>query len=150
MFSKDFLQTVRDSLSMFQLVDRLKGSGPKRLALCPFHADTNPSLNVSARGYRCYVCHARGDVFDWLKATKGVSFVEAVTTAAHMAGLSLPSEAPEVSLDVGHELPPTFTERLDVCRMRLPASAIPEAWAKRSLPEPMRNLVKTIGLTVMD
>lgn len=41
---------------------KLKGSGAWRDAICPFHADTNPSLriNIERGAYRCMACGARG------------------------------------------------------------------------------------------
>ena len=41
---------------------QLKGSGAWRDAVCPFHADTKPSLriNIEKGAYRCMACGARG------------------------------------------------------------------------------------------
>jgi DNA primase len=41
---------------------KLKGGGAWRDAICPFHADTKPSLrvNIEKGAYRCMVCGARG------------------------------------------------------------------------------------------
>ena len=40
----------------------LKGNGAWRDAICPFHADTKPSLriNIERGAYRCMACGARG------------------------------------------------------------------------------------------
>jgi len=58
----------------------LRGRGPWRSALCPFHDDTRPSLRVHAESgaYRCMVCGARGGgVLDLHMARTGRRFVEA-------------------------------------------------------------------------
>ena len=41
---------------------KLKGVGQWRDAICPFHADTKPSLrvNIERGAYRCMVCGAHG------------------------------------------------------------------------------------------
>ncbi len=50
-------------------------------ALCPFHDDRNPSLVVNARTqtYRCYGCHAHGDVIDFVQRYRNLSFKEALS-----------------------------------------------------------------------
>lgn len=58
----------------------LKGTGPWRDALCPFHTDTKPSLrvNVERGSYRCMACGARGgDVLAFHMHRHGLGFVEA-------------------------------------------------------------------------
>ena len=58
----------------------LKGTGPWRDALCPFHTDTKPSLrvNVERGSYRCMACGARGgDVLAFHMHRYGLGFVEA-------------------------------------------------------------------------
>lgn len=59
---------------------RLSGRGRWRSALCPFHADHNPSLRVNAESgaFRCMACAARGgDVLAFHRARHGLSFVQA-------------------------------------------------------------------------
>lgn len=56
---------------------RLRGSGAWRSAICPFHADTQPSLriNVEHGCYRCMACGARGgDVLAFHQQRTGLSF----------------------------------------------------------------------------
>lgn len=63
----------------------LKPDGNNLVGLCPFHADTHPSFKVLARDngqwraghYKCFSCHATGDIFDLY---------------AHYHGLQLPSQ----------------------------------------------------------
>ena len=53
--------------------------------ICPFHEDTRPSLKVSdEKGfYNCFVCGARGDVFDFVMNFRRISFPEAIKEIAH-------------------------------------------------------------------
>lgn len=58
----------------------LKGGGPWRDAVCPFHADTSPSLRVRIEtgAFRCMVCGTRGgDVLAFHMARHGLSFKDA-------------------------------------------------------------------------
>ena len=53
-------------------------------ALCPFHQDTRPSLNLySADGnspahYHCFACGAHGSAIDLVKQVEGLEFLPAV------------------------------------------------------------------------
>jgi hypothetical protein len=58
----------------------LRGRGAWRDALCPFHADTSPSLRVNAESgaFRCMACAAAGgDVLAFHQRRHGLGFVEA-------------------------------------------------------------------------
>lgn len=58
----------------------LKGAGPWRDALCPFHTDTRPSMRVHAEtgAFRCMACgQGGGDVLAFLRARQQLGFVEA-------------------------------------------------------------------------
>jgi DNA primase len=58
----------------------LKGRGPWRDAVCPFHADKHPSLrvNVETGRYWCPVCTAHGDGIGFLMQRDGVTFADAL------------------------------------------------------------------------
>ena len=65
----------RDSCGM-----SLKGSGAWRTALCPFHADSHPSLriNIERGGFCCMVCNAKGgDVIAFHMLRHNLPFIEA-------------------------------------------------------------------------
>lgn len=58
----------------------LKGGGAWRSAICPFHKDTKPSLqiNIEKGAYRCMACGARGgDVLAFHQHKHGLNFIEA-------------------------------------------------------------------------
>jgi DNA primase len=59
----------------------LRVSGAKwQSTICPFHADTAPSLrvNVETGGYKCMSCGARGgDVLDFHQQKYGLGFIDA-------------------------------------------------------------------------
>lgn len=58
-------------------------------AICPFHADTKPSLKVNdAKGlYKCFACSAGGDAITFVKEYKKIEFIEALKEIAKILGL---------------------------------------------------------------
>ena len=69
----------------------LKPAGPTFKALCPFHNDSRPSLDIDPRRqrYRCWSCSAHGDVFTFVQHMEKVGFKEARNLLAAKAGISL-------------------------------------------------------------
>lgn len=67
----------------------LNKKGANLEALCPFHADSHPSLKVSdAKGmYKCFVCGEGGDALTFVKKYKNVEYVEALKICAGILGL---------------------------------------------------------------
>jgi DNA primase len=70
---------------------RVTRAGSKYKALCPFHDDHHPSmeLNPDRESYKCWVCNAGGDIFDFVKEFERVDFGEAVRILADRAGVAL-------------------------------------------------------------
>ena len=71
----------------------LRRAGSKYKALCPFHNDHNPSLEVNPerQSFKCWVCAAGGDVFDFVQKYEHVDFPEALRMLAERAGIVLES-----------------------------------------------------------
>jgi DNA primase len=69
-------------------------AGKTYKAVCPFHNDTRPSLQVDRtyQNYRCWACDARGDVFDFVMKFDKVEFPEALQMLAERAGIQLQGE----------------------------------------------------------
>ena len=61
------------------VADRLGLKVKKHKALCPFHADSHPSLSFYARKnmYKCFVCDAHGGPIDLTMHVLGKPFIEA-------------------------------------------------------------------------
>lgn len=62
----------------------------KKVALCPFHADKDPSLHVYAHGFYCFACGAGGDVIKFVQRMDGVSAADAARRVAEISGYGLP------------------------------------------------------------
>ncbi|EAQ77940.1 DNA primase [Blastopirellula marina DSM 3645] len=66
------------------------------LALCPWHNDTRPSLQVNPdrQSWRCWVCGIGGDIFSFVMRREGIDFREALELLADRANISLTKSAP--------------------------------------------------------
>jgi hypothetical protein len=53
-----------------------EGRGGK--VCCPFHGERSPSCHIYRDHFHCYGCGAHGDVIEWLRRVRGMSFDEAV------------------------------------------------------------------------
>ncbi len=89
----------------------LTKKGSNFVALCPFHDDSNPSLNINREKqiFKCFVCNAGGNVFSFVQRYEGISFVEAVSKIANLVGFSL-------NLDLSHQpkIDPQIKEMYDL------------------------------------
>ena len=78
MMDKQQLQKLRD-LPIEGVAERLGLRVTRHKSLCPFHADSHPSLSyrVSKNTFRCFVCGASGGTIDLVMRRLGKSFPEA-------------------------------------------------------------------------
>lgn len=84
----------------------LKPAGPTFKALCPFHNDSRPSMDVDPRRqrYRCWSCGAHGDVISFVQHMEKVGFKEARAILAARAGIKLDEVATPQDLARGRML----------------------------------------------
>ena len=67
--------------------------GAQTRALCPFHQDSRPSLNLfraegnSQAHYHCFACGAHGNAIDLVKQVEGLEFLPAVKWLAQQFGI---------------------------------------------------------------
>jgi DNA primase len=95
--SRPTIEAVREQTDIVQVIGhrvRLKRAGRSLVGLCPFHNEKTPSFNVSRerQTYHCFGCNEGGDVFAFLMAMDGLSFVEAITECAQVAGVIIEEE----------------------------------------------------------
>ena len=69
----------------------LTKKGKNYFGICPFHDDHNPSMSVSNEKemYKCFVCGAAGNVFNFVKDYKHISYYDAVKEVAGKAGIKV-------------------------------------------------------------
>jgi DNA primase len=68
-------------------------------AVCPFHNDSRPSLQVDPnfQNFRCWSCGKFGSVFDFVMGMEKIEFREALELLAQRAGIRMPSDSAEGS-----------------------------------------------------
>jgi len=69
------------------------GRRSPRLALCPFHDDSKPSLRLYQDAdphYHCFTCQAHGDIVEMVKERQGVDFTTALEWLSSSFGISGP------------------------------------------------------------
>ena len=99
-FSDQFLEDLRARAGLADVIGRrvkLTKKGREHLGLCPFHKEKTPSFTVNEdKGfYHCFGCGEHGSVFDFVMATEGLNFPEAVEKLAGEAGMEVPRTAPK-------------------------------------------------------
>ena len=75
---------IRDYVPLVQ-------KGKNFFGICPFHDDHNPSMSVSneKQMYKCFVCGAAGNVFNFVKEYEKISYYEAVSKVADKVGIHI-------------------------------------------------------------
>lgn len=106
--SEPTLAAIKQAVDLIALVGEylpLQRAGTKFKALCPFHNDHHPSLelNPERQSFKCWSCGAGGDVFDFVQKYERVEFPEALRMLADRAGVPLTTIEPEraVAVPVG-------------------------------------------------
>ncbi len=85
---------VRQAIDIVDLVGSyldLRRQGRGFVALCPWHNDSKPSLQVNPdrQIWKCWVCNIGGDIFSFVMQHDGVEFREALQLLADRAGIVL-------------------------------------------------------------
>ncbi len=131
------LSAIKSAVDIVALVgDYLPGTlrrvGNKFKALCPFHDDHNPSLelNPERQSFKCWSCGAGGDIFDFVKNIEHVDFPEAMRMLADRAGIVLERQAATVAAPGG----PTKTELYEV-----------NAWAEAAFAAALRESAEPLA-----
>lgn len=88
------VERVREATDIVTVIGQyvaLTPAGENLKGLCPFHADTKPSLTVSPAKqlYYCFGCGEGGNVFSFVMKMEGLTFGEALRELAKRAGIPL-------------------------------------------------------------
>ena len=95
--SKPSYEEIFDIQRKINIVDVIRDyipltkKGKNYFGICPFHDDHNPSMSVSPdkQMYKCFVCGAAGNVFNFVKDYKNINYYEAVKEVANKVGISI-------------------------------------------------------------
>lgn len=127
----------KDEVSQIDIVDVAQklglqlspGRRSPRLAICPFHTDTQPSLHLyqgKDPHYYCFTCHEHGDTVELVKQRQGVDFAGALDWLASTYGLNLRqsgSRTKEPRQDIHQRAQAFWRENNDLAGMKLFAQA---------------------------
>jgi len=90
----DVKEQIKQAIDIVELASKyvqLRRQGRNYVALCPWHDDSRPSLQINPerQSFKCWVCDIGGDIFSFVMKMEGVSFSEALGLLADQAGISL-------------------------------------------------------------
>ncbi len=93
-------QEIKDRLDVAELIGGyipVKKAGVNFKALCPFHNEKTPSMQISTQKqiWHCFGCGEGGDVFSFVQKYENIDFKEAVRLLADKAGVKLPEFRPK-------------------------------------------------------
>ncbi len=93
------LQEIKDRLNIADVISsyiQIKKAGSSFKALCPFHSEKTPSLQISPQKqiWHCFGCGEGGDIFGFVMRYENVDFKEALKILADKAGVQLPQYRP--------------------------------------------------------
>ena len=119
-------QTIRDTVTMEQVLDLYGYRTRGGFMRCPFHGERNSSLKVygGKKGWHCYGCERGGSVIDFVMEHENCDFrtaVYAIDNALHL-GLMDPREDPEDArrqLRLQHALDNFADEIYQHCNLRI-------------------------------
>ena len=94
MIPDEDVERVRDAADIVQIIGEhvtLRRVGADWRGPCPFHQGTHRNFSVSPRKrmYYCFVCHAGGDVFNFLQKRLGMDWPSAVRAVADKSGIEI-------------------------------------------------------------
>jgi len=92
---EDFISNLLDNIDIVDIIGSyvpLKKSGHNYMGCCPFHHEKTPSFSVvqSKRFYHCFGCGAGGSSIKFVMEIEKLSFVDAVSKLAAIAGMDVP------------------------------------------------------------
>ena len=92
--SQDKIIEIRQKSDIVDVIGEyipLEQKGKNYFAICPFHDDHNPSMSVSKdkQIYKCFVCGASGNVFNFLMDYENIPFIEAVRIIANKVNIPI-------------------------------------------------------------
>lgn len=90
----DAKEQVRQAVDIVDLIGsyaQLRRSGRNFVALCPWHDDSRPSLQINPdrQSFKCWVCDYGGDIFSFIMRAENLEFREALELLAERAGIEL-------------------------------------------------------------
>src|SRR5574344_139691 len=100
MYSQDLIDSLLKSSDIVTVISSYISvikKGRSYVALCPFHDDKHPSLNISKEKqiFKCFSCGTGGNAITFIEKYEKISFDEAVRKLADLVGFHDPRLAKE-------------------------------------------------------
>ena len=94
------IQEIKDRLNIAEVIGgyiQVKKAGAAFKAVCPFHHEKTPSLQISPQKqiWHCFGCGEGGDVLSFVQKYENLEFKETLKLLADRAGVRLPDFKPE-------------------------------------------------------
>jgi len=116
----EMVERIKREISVERLAEargiKLKHSGKELIGLCPFHNDTNPSLNIDPlkNVWHCKgACGTGGSVIDWVMRAEGISTRYALELLSRDLVPTSVSAGPPPKQSTVPKLPPLFAPTID-------------------------------------
>jgi DNA primase len=111
------IQQANDIVDVISEHVSLKKNGRDMVAICCFHDDHKPSMNVSPvkQIFKCFACGAGGDVFKFVQMRENLTFPQAVERLAERANIKLEKTTftPKLSNTQDSEADPNMLARVN-------------------------------------
>jgi len=92
--NESLIQEIRAKADIVEIIQRylpLIKKGKNYVAVCPFHDDHDPSMSISEdkQIYKCFVCGAGGNVFNFVKDFEKIQYNDAILKVANYVSFPL-------------------------------------------------------------
>ncbi len=92
--NESLIQEIRSKADIVEVIQRylpLIKKGKNYVSVCPFHDDHDPSMSISEdkQIYKCFVCGAGGNVFNFVKDFEKIKYNDAIIKVANYIGYNL-------------------------------------------------------------
>jgi DNA primase len=96
----DYTDIIKRLVTMQDVAERYTGE-PIRFnrMRCPIHHGKDRNLRIYPKSYYCWVCHAHGDVIQFVQSVLGLSFQDAMQRLNQDFNLNLPIGAEQTEAD---------------------------------------------------
>lgn len=87
----DYAGIIKSSIPMPDVAERYTGQRIVRNRIrCPIHHGSDLNMRIYRSSYHCFVCHATGDVIQFVQSVLGLSFQDAMKRLNEDFRLNLP------------------------------------------------------------
>ena len=149
MYSEEFIAKLKAAVDIVEFVGetvQLRRSGKSFTGLSPFTKEKTPSFHVNpeTQSFKCFSTGEGGDIFSFLKLTKGLNFPEAVKLLADRVGLEL-EQSNKTPEQIAHDRK-VSEDRKAALKLNMFAARFYQETLEGPLGAPARDYVKGRGI----